>query len=100
MPYHLFFKVILYYQNLYFNKVLKLTNKQNSLYSIDYKKRVNDACPHHTKDDVLTICHSHFRYSTLASARASHEIYKNQPGRIENYVPGKSSVVDKEAKQV
>lgn len=27
-------------------------------------------------------------------------MYKNQPGRIEDYVPGKSSVVDKEAKQV
>ncbi|CAG9135822.1 unnamed protein product [Plutella xylostella] len=39
------------------------------------------------------------RYSTLASARASQEVYKNQPGRIENYVPGKSSVVEKEAKQ-
>ncbi|XP_073942959.1 cbl-associated protein isoform X4 [Choristoneura fumiferana] len=39
------------------------------------------------------------KYSTLASARASHEVYKNQPGRIENYVPGRSSVVDKEAKQ-
>ncbi|RVE51933.1 hypothetical protein evm_003399, partial [Chilo suppressalis] len=39
------------------------------------------------------------KYSTLASARASHEVYKNQPGRIENYMPGKSSVVDKEAKQ-
>lgn len=41
-----------------------------------------------------------FRYSTLASARASQEVYKNQPGRIEDYVPGKSSVVDKETKQV
>ncbi|XP_049869863.1 uncharacterized protein LOC126369484 isoform X4 [Pectinophora gossypiella] len=39
------------------------------------------------------------KYSTLASARASQEVYKNQPGRIEDYVPGKSSVVDKEAKQ-
>ncbi|KOB78632.1 CAP isoform A, partial [Operophtera brumata] len=38
------------------------------------------------------------KYSTLASARASHEMYK-QPGRIENYIPGRSSVVDKEAKQ-
>jgi hypothetical protein len=26
--------------------------------------------------------------------------YKNQPGRIENYTPGKSSISDKEAKQV
>lgn len=26
--------------------------------------------------------------------------YKLQPGRIENYTPGKSSVSDKEAKQV
>lgn len=39
------------------------------------------------------------KYSTLASARASQEVYKNQPGRIENYMPGKSSVIDKEAKQ-
>lgn len=41
-----------------------------------------------------------YRYSTLASARASQEVYKNQPGKIENYVPGKSSVIDKESKQV
>jgi hypothetical protein len=26
--------------------------------------------------------------------------YKLQPGRIENYTPGKSSISDKEAKQV
>ncbi|XP_039749618.1 uncharacterized protein LOC120626257 isoform X2 [Pararge aegeria] len=39
------------------------------------------------------------KYSTLASARARQEVYKNQPGRIENYVPGRSSVIDKEAKQ-
>ncbi|XP_041970911.1 sorbin and SH3 domain-containing protein 1 isoform X11 [Aricia agestis] len=39
------------------------------------------------------------KYSTLASARASQEVYKGQPGRIENYVPGRSSVIDKEAKQ-
>ncbi|XP_034829830.2 LOW QUALITY PROTEIN: sorbin and SH3 domain-containing protein 1-like [Maniola hyperantus] len=39
------------------------------------------------------------KYSTLASARARQEVYKSQPGRIENYMPGKSSVIDKEAKQ-
>lgn len=27
-------------------------------------------------------------------------IYRNQPGRIENYVPGRSSVADKERKEV
>lgn len=27
-------------------------------------------------------------------------IYKNQPGRIENYVPGHSSVSEKERKEV
>ncbi|XP_075971640.1 uncharacterized protein LOC142973624 isoform X14 [Anticarsia gemmatalis] len=42
---------------------------------------------------------SNNKYSTLASARASQEVYKNQPGRIEDYVPGKSSVIDKESKQ-
>lgn len=41
-----------------------------------------------------------YRYSTLASTRVSQEVYKSQPGKIENYTPGKSSVVDKEAKQV
>lgn len=49
--------------------------------------------------DVSSSYLSNNKYSTLASARASQEVYKNQPGRIENYVPGKSSVVDKEAKQ-
>ncbi|CAG4915393.1 unnamed protein product [Colias eurytheme] len=42
---------------------------------------------------------SNNKYSTLASTRASQEIHKGQPGKIENYTPGKSSVVDKEAKQ-
>ncbi|XP_045494142.1 uncharacterized protein LOC123693189 isoform X8 [Colias croceus] len=42
---------------------------------------------------------SNNKYSTLASTRASQEIHKAQPGKIENYTPGKSSVVDKEAKQ-
>ncbi|CAH0729359.1 unnamed protein product, partial [Brenthis ino] len=42
---------------------------------------------------------SNNKYSTLASGRARQEVYKNQPGRIEDYVPGKSSVIDKEAKQ-
>ncbi|CAK1598733.1 unnamed protein product [Parnassius mnemosyne] len=51
------------------------------------------------RDDAFSSYISNNKYSTLASARASQEIYKNQPGRIENYVPGKSSVVDKEAKQ-
>ncbi|XP_072939594.1 uncharacterized protein CAP isoform X11 [Epargyreus clarus] len=50
-------------------------------------------------NDVASPYLSNNKYSTLASARASQEMYKNQPGRIENYVPGKSSVVDKEAKQ-
>ncbi|GBP65758.1 hypothetical protein EVAR_44403_1 [Eumeta japonica] len=52
---------------------------------------------HH--DDVTSPYLPSNKYSTLASARASQEVYKNQPGRIEDYVPGKSSVVDKEAKQ-
>ncbi|XP_014370951.2 uncharacterized protein LOC106720719 isoform X5 [Papilio machaon] len=49
------------------------------------------------RDDFVYLPNN--KYSTLASARASQEVYKNQPGKIENYVPGKSSVVDKEAKQ-
>lgn len=32
--------------------------------------------------------------------RSSTGSYKNQPGRIENYVPGHSSVSDKEKKEV
>ncbi|CAH2071398.1 unnamed protein product, partial [Iphiclides podalirius] len=51
------------------------------------------------RDDTFSPYLPNNKYSTLASARASQEVYKNQPGRIENYVPGKSSVVDKEAKQ-
>lgn len=35
-----------------------------------------------------------------ASVRNSHEVYKNQPGRIEDYVPGRSSISEKEAKEV
>ena len=34
------------------------------------------------------------------SLKYAAEVYKNQPGRIENYEPGKSSISEKEAKQV
>lgn len=30
----------------------------------------------------------------------SSDVYKNQPGRIEDYEPGRSSIADKEAKEV
>lgn len=30
----------------------------------------------------------------------SSEVYKNQPGRIEDYEPGRSSIAEKEAKEV
>ncbi|KAM3967317.1 LOW QUALITY PROTEIN: cbl-associated protein [Aphomia sociella] len=50
-------------------------------------------------DDATSPYLPNNKYSTLASARASQEVYKNQPGRIENYMPGRSSVIDKEAKQ-
>ncbi|XP_052749288.1 uncharacterized protein LOC113515622 isoform X3 [Galleria mellonella] len=50
-------------------------------------------------DDVHSPYLSNNKYSTLASARASQEVYKSQPGKIEDYIPGRSSVVDKEAKQ-
>ncbi|XP_063824121.1 uncharacterized protein LOC135073839 isoform X2 [Ostrinia nubilalis] len=58
--------------------------------SVQEERRISDATSPYLPNN---------KYSTLASARASQEVYKNQPGRIENYVPGKSSVVDKEAKQ-
>ncbi|CAK1546076.1 unnamed protein product [Leptosia nina] len=51
------------------------------------------------RNDVSSSYLSNNKYSTLASTRASQEVYKSQPGKIENYTPGKSSVVDKEAKQ-
>lgn len=35
-----------------------------------------------------------------ASVKHTTDIYKNQPGRIENYVPGHSSISEKEAKEV
>lgn len=34
------------------------------------------------------------------SIKCSSGIYRNQPGRIENFIPGRSSVVDKERKEV
>ncbi|XP_045489041.1 uncharacterized protein LOC110996449 isoform X2 [Pieris rapae] len=51
------------------------------------------------RNDVTSPYMANNKYSTLASTRASQEVYKSQPGKIENYTPGKSSVVDKEAKQ-
>lgn len=35
-----------------------------------------------------------------ASIKYATEVYKNQPGRIEDYEPGHSSISDKETKQV
>lgn len=32
--------------------------------------------------------------------RHGQDVYKNQPGRIENYIPGHSSISEKEAKEV
>ncbi|XP_037296697.1 uncharacterized protein LOC119189961 [Manduca sexta] len=58
--------------------------------SVQDDRRVSDVTTHYMPAN---------KFSTLASARASQEVYKNQPGRIEDYVPGRSSVVDKEAKQ-
>ncbi|CAF4811745.1 unnamed protein product [Pieris macdunnoughi] len=51
------------------------------------------------RNDITSPYLSNNKYSTLASTRVSQEVYKSQPGKIENYTPGKSSVVDKEAKQ-
>jgi hypothetical protein len=34
------------------------------------------------------------------SVKYACEVYKNQPGRIEDYEPGHSSISDKEAKLV
>jgi len=50
--------------------------------------------PSETFDDtyVFRLRNGALRYST--------EIYKNQPGRIEDYEPGHSSIADKEAKEV
>jgi hypothetical protein len=35
-----------------------------------------------------------------ASIKYATEVYKNQPGRIEDYEPGHSSISEKETKQV
>ncbi|XP_047526339.1 uncharacterized protein LOC125063775 isoform X3 [Pieris napi] len=51
------------------------------------------------RNDITSPYLANNKYSTLASTRVSQEVYKSQPGKIENYTPGKSSVVDKEAKQ-
>ena len=45
----------------------------------------------------LKIFHFYFRNGTL---RYTPEVYKNQPGRIEDYEPGRSSIAEKEAKEV
>lgn len=40
-------------------------------------------------------------YGTMPNPiKCNAGIYRNQPGRIENYVPGRSSVADKERKEV
>ncbi|XP_058460022.1 uncharacterized protein LOC131435823 isoform X2 [Malaya genurostris] len=44
---------------------------------------------------------SYSRFNTLqgAAIRSGASQYKNQPGRIENYVPGRSSISEKESKE-
>ncbi|KAF3423672.1 hypothetical protein E2986_12828 [Frieseomelitta varia] len=44
----------------------------------------------------LKILHFYFRNGAL---RYTPEVYKNQPGRIEDYEPGRSSIAEKEAKE-
>jgi len=40
-------------------------------------------------------------YGTLPTpVKSGLDTYRNQPGRIENYQPGQSSISEKEAKQV
>lgn len=39
-------------------------------------------------------------YFRNGALKYSTEIYKNQPGRIEDYEPGHSSIAEKEAKEV
>lgn len=45
-----------------------------------------------TKQFIFYFRNGGLKYST--------EIYKNQPGRIEDYEPGRSSIAEKEAKEV
>lgn len=45
--------------------------------------------------------HLYFRHGSMEQPIKPNLVqYRNQPGRIENYTPGKSSVSDKESKQV
>lgn len=39
-------------------------------------------------------------YFRNGALKYSTDIYKNQPGRIEDYEPGRSSIAEKEAKEV
>lgn len=49
------------------------------------------------KDTFASNLYFYFRNGAL---KYSTEIYKNQPGRIEDYEPGHSSIAEKEAKEV
>jgi len=48
-------------------------------------------------ETLYDVCVFRLRNGAL---RYSTEIYRNQPGRIEDYEPGHSSIADKEAKEV
>lgn len=51
--------------------------------------------------DMVQWLYIHSRYGSYEQpVKQNIGQYKNQPGRIEHYTPGKSSVSDKEAKQV
>ena len=47
---------------------------------------------------IFLFCYSYIPHP--ASIKYATEVYKNQPGRIEDYEPGRSSVSEKETKQV
>nr|XP_023017455.1 uncharacterized protein LOC111506572 isoform X3 [Leptinotarsa decemlineata] len=70
----------------------------------DYKYQTLDRKRTQMQEKVPYVTSTMPRPSTQRSSssdilRSSHDFYKNQPGRIENYTPGHSSISEKEAKE-
>ncbi|XP_074033661.1 cbl-associated protein isoform X4 [Leptinotarsa decemlineata] len=70
----------------------------------DYKYQTLDRKRPQMQEKVPYVTSTMPRPSTQRSSssdilRSSHDFYKNQPGRIENYTPGHSSISEKEAKE-
>lgn len=78
----------------------KLVKVQNFIHRKPKRREVSDALDTFSTE-TFSIAQIFLRYGSMEQpVKPNAGQYKVQPGRIEHYTPGKSSISDKEAKQV